>query len=91
MSTCYSKMKMYEERVVKRAVAVAVSVSVICFSCRDELREIYIAVGHFRDTYIVKCRESSRHMQSMSRMISTYINGVEDYPDIAALLNHMSR
>ena len=61
-----------------RAVKPAVSVSVICFSCRDESRQIYIAVGHFRDTLIVKCRESSRHMQLMSRIIATYINGVGD-------------
>ena len=65
-------------RAVKPAVSVAVSVSVICFSCRDESRQIYIAVGHFRDTLIVKCRESSRHMQLMSRIIATYINGVGD-------------
>ena len=65
-------------RAVKRAVSVAVSVSVICFCCRDASRQIYIAVGHFRDTLIAKCRESSRHMQSMSRIISTYLNGVGD-------------
>ena len=39
-----------KQRAVKPAVSVAVSVSVNCFSCRDDSRQIYIAVGHFRDT-----------------------------------------